>query len=119
MKVEYGSNNSGGHWWLTDQNWLDLEAAGWKVAWRKDAKSKFFMADKDGRWLGALATGATREGLHLRDAVVEWERVTGLSATDAGCPCCGPPHYFTEDDDDGKRVASGPETHYGASWGDE
>ena len=33
MYVEYNSNNSGGGWWLDDQDWKALEAAGWKVAW--------------------------------------------------------------------------------------
>lgn len=29
--LKYSSNNSGGSWWLTDQNWKDLEASGWVV----------------------------------------------------------------------------------------
>jgi len=33
MKVEYSSNNSGGAWWLKDEDWKALEAAGWKVVW--------------------------------------------------------------------------------------
>lgn len=73
-------------------------------------------AGGDGRWLGALATKATRRGLTLRAAADEWERVTGLSATDAGCACCGQPHNFTEYDDSGKYIASGPETSYEAHW---
>lgn len=70
----------------------------------------------DARWLGSLARAAHREGLSMREAAEEWERVTGKSATDAGCPCCGQPHNFTEYDDDGKYVASGPSTSYEASW---
>lgn len=31
--VEYDSNNSGGRWWLTDNDWTNLEKAGWVVAW--------------------------------------------------------------------------------------
>ena len=31
--VEYSHNNSGGHWWLTDDDWRELEKAGWKVEW--------------------------------------------------------------------------------------
>ena len=31
--VEYNSNNSGGSWWLTDDDWKNLEKAGWVVAW--------------------------------------------------------------------------------------
>ena len=33
VHTEYDSNNSGGSWWLSDQNWIDLEQAGWKVEW--------------------------------------------------------------------------------------
>ena len=34
MYVEYITNNSGGSWWLSDDDWKALEAAGWKVEWR-------------------------------------------------------------------------------------
>ena len=113
MKVEYSSNNSGGHWWLEDKDWQALEGAGWNVNWVKD--SEFHTGD---RWLGAFADSASRTGLSLLDAVDEWERVTGKSSTDAGCPCCGQPHMFTEYDDDGKYVSSGPSVSYEASWDD-
>lgn len=144
--VEYDSNNSGGDWWLSDDDWKALEKAGWKVAWasleNQYADNGHYVRDDDGtpklvpigtggsrfpslakrddngeyRYLGALANGAYRVGLCLREAAEEWERVTGKSSTDAGCPCCGQPHYFTEYDDDGKFVASGPDTEYTASW---
>jgi hypothetical protein len=94
-KVCYSSNNSGGHWWLTDENWHALEAAGWQVRWVKDNPDGLFPADGV-RWLGALATEATREGLTLGEAVAEWESVTGAFAEDEGCVCCGQPHYFSE-----------------------
>jgi hypothetical protein len=113
MRVEYHSNNSGGEWWLDDGNWLALEKAGWKVQWCRENE---VLGKKRERWLGALATRATREGLSLRDAVAEWERVTGKSSTDAGCACCGQPHDFTEYDDEGNYVDSGPSTSYSASW---
>lgn len=51
-------------------------------------------ADGEYRFLGALATHAFRAGLSLREAVAEWERVTGLDASASGCECCGPPHVF-------------------------
>jgi len=94
MKIEYTSNNSGGDWWLSDKNWKDLEAAGWQVNWKKDEPNP----PKDGRWLGALATRATREGLSMDEAVAEFERITGCDSTDAGCSCCGQPHYFSRED---------------------
>lgn len=116
MRVEYSSNNSGGRWRLKDEDWYALEKAGWKVAWAKDSKLPMFGLDEDGRWLGALATSASREGLSLRDAADEWARVTGECATEAGCPCCGNPHSFTQYDDEGNFVESGPHISYGASW---
>ena len=114
MKVEYNSNNSGGEWWLKDEDWLALEEAGWKVDWVRGHGTR--QADEDGRWLGALATSATREGLSLEEAVAEWERVTGECSTDAGCQCCGQPHNFTLYDDDGQYLDSGPHLSYGCHW---
>ena len=96
MKIEYSSNNSGGYWWLDDQNWKDLESAGWKVDWKKDQPDKSGLST-DGRWLGALATNATREGLTKDEAIAEFERITGCNSDDAGCPCCGAPHNFYEE----------------------
>lgn len=116
MKVEYSSNNSGGRWWLKDEDWLALEKAGWVVNWARNNKYEFARADANGRWLGALATSATRHGLSLSDAVAEFERVTKARSTDAGCPCCGQPHFFTEYDDSGKHVDSGPDISYEARW---
>lgn len=92
--VTYSSNNSGGVWWLTDQNWKDLEAAGWHVEWKEG-----------GRWLGALATSATRKGLTLNQAVEEFDRVTGCDSNDEGCPCCGQPHSFYEENDCDESMA--------------
>jgi hypothetical protein len=98
MTVHYSSNNSGGSWWLTDQNWKDLEKAGWKVNWVKDdPEGTFRRADKDGRWLGALATSASRNGLTLDEAIEEFESITGEDANAEGCPCCGSPHYLYEE----------------------
>lgn len=113
--VEYDSNNSGGRWWLTDDDWLALERAGWKVSWFRD-EERYFKTDKEGRWLGALASKAIKPGAKsLREAADEWERITGKSATDAGCPCCGQPHNFKLYVND-KWTESGPEASYVASW---
>lgn len=91
----YTSNNSGGDWWLSDEDWFALEAAGWDVKWI--AGDEFYQryGDTD-RWLGALAKEATRD-LPEAMAIAEWEHVTGKRADDEGCPCCGAPHYFSED----------------------
>lgn len=142
--VEYSSNNSGGNWWLKDEDWHALEKAGWVVHWawlsnKYDAAGNDYIRDERGlpvlvpseesdskyswdklkpgeRWLGALAREAYRPDLSLEEAVAEWERVTGANSTDAGCPCCGVPHHFTERDDNGKYGRSGPESSYSASW---
>lgn len=37
MYVEHYSNNSGGHWWLEDADWKNLEAAGWTGKTATDA----------------------------------------------------------------------------------
>jgi hypothetical protein len=138
--VEYDSNNSGGSWWLDDEDWKKLEAAGWVVEWanlkpqfkNKDyvrrpdgipelipGKDAFVTADKDGvpRWLGAIAKRAYKPNCEsLREAADEWEQITGKSATDAGCPCCGQPHNFTLYSNTGEHLDSGPHISYEASW---
>lgn len=117
MKVEYSSNNSGGHWWLTDEDWYALEKAGWKVRWAASDEFQSTYLGNDGKYMGALATYATLpECASLREAAQSWERATKKSSTDAGCPCCGQPHNFTLYDDEGHYVTSGPETSYSASW---
>jgi hypothetical protein len=82
--ITYSSNNSGGDWWLSDDDWKKLEAEGWKVNW------------KPKRFLGALATTATKEFASRDEAITEWERITGQDAWDGGCSCCGNPHDFEE-----------------------
>jgi hypothetical protein len=111
--ITYSPNNSGGRWWLTDQNYKDLEAEGWTVQWAKD--DEWIMRSirrnaADGwqpaidmlesgeiRYLGALAKGASKEVYSLNEGIAEWERITGERASDAGCPCCGAPHSFEFD----------------------
>lgn len=83
-RIEYQSNNSGGSWWLNDEQWLALERAGWQVEW----------LDKP------FAMGAVREGLSFQEAVAEWERVTGCSAKERGCDCCCRPHFFRDRDEE-------------------
>ena len=99
-RVTYSSNNSGGSWWLTDEDWYALENAGWEVDWAKNRTDGFMRGNAEGRWLGALATKASREGLSLGDAIEEWESITGERANDLGCSCCGTPHRFSTDEGD-------------------
>lgn len=126
MIVSYSSNNSGGSWWLDDNQWRKLEEAGWRVEWGdpKYCHSRYNPKEPpihessnecDGhfpaasyaeakklekqetkiRWLGALAKGASKEVESVREAIEDFERVTGLTASDEGCNCCGPPHSFS------------------------
>jgi hypothetical protein len=90
--TRYTSNNSGGHWWLKDEDWFNLAAAGWTVSWI--AESEFYGGR--GSWLGALAREATRD-LPEAQAIAEFERITGQYAGEEGCSCCGEPHYFHEE----------------------
>lgn len=129
--VEYQSNDSGGEWWLKDEDWENLEKAGWKVQWvtLEEARDKnekivlegdgtpklipiseknkrFNRKDEDGVWrfLGAAATNAYRSGLSLQEVINEWESIVQMDADALGCSCCRPPHCFAEYDNNGKRV---------------
>jgi hypothetical protein len=85
MKITYESNNSGGVWWLKDEDWNALHDAGWEVEWEKR------------RWLGAVAKTASKEFASIDDAIKEFESITGQDANSKGCDCCGRPHEFYED----------------------
>lgn len=116
--VSYRSNNSGGSWWLSDKEWLALADAGWNVEWVKDRKGRLFDADDNGRWLGALATSATKSDTTLGEAIAEWERITGESSAALGCSCCGPPHNFTFEGEDGSWEHYSPDyPTYGVPYG--
>lgn len=94
MRVRYKSNNSGGNWWLSDDDWRNLEKAGWAVEW-VSARDDGLMKGRE-RWLGALATTATVEAESVEQAIEKWRSVTGHDPDAVGCPCCGYPHYFSE-----------------------
>ena len=112
--IEYSSNNSGGDWWLEDKDWENLEKAGWlldrgrdfifdergnhtydKNGFPKFKKGKGEFADEDGRYMGALAHGAWKKFDSIKEALEEFEKITGQNVTDEGCSCCGPPHSFS------------------------
>jgi hypothetical protein len=92
VRVQYSSNNSGGSWWLDDEDWRALEEAGWKVGWYIDSGMR--MVTEEGRFLGALAADASKEFPSLREGIAEWESITGQDSYEEGCECCGPPHGF-------------------------
>ena len=92
--VEYNSNNSGGSFWLSDDEWRALERAGWVVSWVKDTKDKYREPGEE-RWLGTLACYAYLKDATMREAIDSFQRNTNQNASDLGCGCCGPPHSFT------------------------
>lgn len=108
-RVEYSSNNSGGSWWLKDEDWHALEGAGWDVEWIATRTSddpmleRMYARDRGegARWLGALAKEASKEFDNPRAAIEEFESITGQDASAEGCNCCGPPHSFSYTDDQG------------------
>ena len=107
MLIKYSSNNSGGHWWLKDEDWLALEKAGWKVEWVKDQEAGLFHEANEERWLGSLAAEAEKEFDTPGQAMREFEKITGKTVSDEGCNCCGTPHNFTWTEKDGYNYASG------------
>lgn len=125
--VEYSSNNSGGDWWLKDKDWRALDKAGWKVIWARQEfayneegdytftkeglpkvrvvrkSNSFYFSKKEGRMLGALSSNAFKKFKTLKEALEEFENITGQTITDEGCNCCGPPHSFSWDNFKGDR----------------
>lgn len=89
-KVTYSENNSGGFFRLSKDDYEALEKAGWNVRWR------------DENFLGSDAYEAEREGLSLSEAIEEWEKITGQSSNELGCSCCGTPHSFTYEGENGE-----------------
>jgi hypothetical protein len=92
--VHYNSNNSGGRWWVNNKGWKKLQKAGW--VW-----DNLYRPGEDGTWLGAVATGASKDFEAentldaMRQAIAEFEAITGANVADEGCNCCGPPHSFS------------------------
>lgn len=78
MITIYETNNSGGHWWFSQDDWNALINAGWKPIHFRGWVEK-----------------AWRE-LPLKAAIAEFDEVTSQSSSDEGCSCCGHPHYFYE-----------------------
>lgn len=125
--VEYSSNNSGGEWWLSTEDWEALENAGWNVHWVDEkGHTRVSFHEKllepcekipGAEWLGAAATSCAKEFDDPTDAIPEWESVTGAHAGDYGCSCCGPPHNFAYTDEKGKyHYASGRIVETACEW---
>lgn len=122
--LRYSANNSGGSFWLTTENWQALEKAGWVVHWihniddgdhthqEEHSKSWGFhdhsyldslvpavWSGED--WLGTPAKSAIKVTDNPDSDITEFESLTGMNADSIGCTCCGPPHSFSFEDDNG------------------
>lgn len=97
--ITYSSNNSGGSWWLSDEDWINLENAGWKVRWGwfnsdySDRKFNSYKEAEENRFLWALASEAEFNGTE-EEAIASFEDITWQDADEEGCNCCGRPHSF-------------------------
>lgn len=73
MKVMYDSNNSGGSFWIGEDDIQKMEAAGWVhsgyMTWSLEADS-------------------------VQSAKDQWAALLGKDPDEIGCECCGPPHNF-------------------------
>jgi hypothetical protein len=118
--IEYNSNNSGGSFWLSDEDWINLEKAGWKVRWVWEdwvwnEETEDYVIGEDGlpkkeraldyngepkeigkTFCGTRAMYAVKDFKSINDAIKEFEKITGQDANAIGCLCCGPPHNFYE-----------------------
>lgn len=107
--VELSENNSGGGWWLSEDDWLALEAKGWVIEWAEEmAKRDHLFASSfekraDGKllYMGARAREAKRYGVSMNVARAEFQDATGQHPDEEGCECCGQPHYFSARDAEG------------------
>ena len=87
--IKYESNNSGGRWWLSDDDWKRLEDAGWVVHWIHDREDPSHHheppTDELGRLfarMGKHSHGYDREHQFMK-VTPSGERFLGALATDA------------------------------------
>lgn len=103
MCVRYNTNNSGGSYWLTSDDWQKLRDAGWRLedwgnAYYENGNS---IADESGlpkvKYEADVynAVGGYKMFNTIQEAISEFEELTGQDVSDEGCNCCGPPHSFT------------------------
>lgn len=132
--LKYDPNNSGGRWWLTEEDYVALEEYGWTVHWaHENGKAPFggvsaniydydellipIQRNKDLRYLGSVAGTCAKRFDTAEEGVREWEDITGQRAGEVGCNCCGRPHdfeFFTSKDNSAYMRVDVP--HEG-SWG--
>jgi len=88
--IEFSENNSGGSFWLTQENYDALKARGWV--------GEGILEDRyAGRRLRRYDTSMIM-------ALAEFEDATGWDPDEEGCGCCGQPFNFYKYDDDGRMI---------------
>ena len=107
--IEYTTNNSGGSFWLKTKDWKKLEKAGWKLF----GYDNFVYVDGDYKYgkdglpekkesnekdmFGQYAHYGFKFFSSIKEALEEFEKLTGQDVSDEGCNCCGAPHSFSWD----------------------
>ena len=99
VRVVFNENNSGGSWWLREEQYQKLFDAGWKPGrWRYGDEGKGYGGAVKIIVLDAVdAKLAERQAYDL--AITEWEHLTGENHNEVGCTCCGPPYQFYDWDE--------------------
>lgn len=100
------NNNSGGSFWIGRKECDALREAGWFTPERtEDSFVPFGSPDS------YMGTGCTYEELHdlrvekatMREAIEEFEHITGQDFFALGCTCCGAPFSMYEVDENGYK----------------
>ncbi len=87
--VTLSQNNSGGSFWLSNEDFDNLIADGWVEP--EGQTSMFGRVSHD----LTLDVPVADEDAAVTIAKIEFQRVTGQDPDDEGCNCCGPPFYFS------------------------
>lgn len=109
--IEYSLNNSGGRWWLENKDWDALKKSKWDIAGHG-----MFIYNNEGNHV-MTAKGlpklkkinpeyysyAFKRFNSIKEALCEFEKITGADITAEGCNCCGTPHSFFWNNDKGDR----------------
>lgn len=99
--VRLSLNNSGGKWWLKENDELGLKNAGWKVN----------IAHGVG---GRHVAHAFLIGADIETALKSFRQATHFTGRELGCNCCGVPFSFVQYSQEGKWLKS-----YSTSYPDE
>jgi len=90
-RITFSENNSGGTWWLQQEHYDKLFAAGWhpgRTSYNGSVRGAHRIIVLDAIDEGVANTTA------YNMAVLEWEKLTGENSDDPGCSCCGAPYQF-------------------------